>query len=535
MSGKSFVKGAVVLSVAGILAKCLGALYRIPFGTIVSEDCLALYTMVYPIYNLLLALSTAGIPLAISKLVAEYEEQGRSGMSLRVLKLSLALLSTVGICVGVFIFVSADWLAANVFPDERVAWSLRAIAPAMIFSCIQAVFRGYFQGLQQMVPTALSQITEQFVRVGVIIAAMFLLIPYGDSIISAGASAGASVGSAAALLLMLVIFFRYVKKNGKAPTMLQADRQVGNGELIGKVLALAIPISIGSLVLPIMQSIDTFLVVPRLEAGGMSHSDAMAWFSYLGGCVQPILNLPLMLTTAIAASLVPNISEALSMGQKEKVQETFANAMQLSILLVLPAAVGLMTLAYPIMELLYPTKPSAGLPMFWSAAVVAMVGIYQISAGTLQGLGRAMVPMYSLLLGSAIKTVLTYVLPALPVMGIRGAALGSVIGFAVAAANNIYQISRDIGWNWLSLKYHIIKPVISVAVMAVLVLGSYYGIFACLHSNGIATLLAIAIGGTIYFMTLLAIGGVSLEIIRKVPKVGNKLAVLLLKLKLVRE
>ena len=208
MSGKSFVKGAVVLSVAGILAKCLGALYRIPFGTIVSEDCLALYTMVYPIYNLLLALSTAGIPLAISKLVAEYEEQGRSGMSLRVLKLSLALLSTVGICVGVFIFVSADWLAANVFPDERVAWSLRAIAPAMIFSCIQAVFRGYFQGLQQMVPTALSQITEQFVRVGVIIAAMFLLMPYGDSIISAGASAGASVGGAAALLLMLVIFFR---------------------------------------------------------------------------------------------------------------------------------------------------------------------------------------------------------------------------------------------------------------------------------------------------------------------------------------
>ena len=123
-------------------------------------------------------------PLAISKLVAEYEEQGRSGMSLRVLKLSLARLSTVGICVGVFIFVSADWLAANVFPDERVAWSLRAIAPAMIFSCIQAVFRGYFQGLQQMVPTALSQITEQFVRVGVIIAAMFLLMPYGDSIIS---------------------------------------------------------------------------------------------------------------------------------------------------------------------------------------------------------------------------------------------------------------------------------------------------------------------------------------------------------------
>lgn len=534
MSGKSFVKGAVVLSIAGILAKCLGALYRIPFGTIVSEDCLALYSMVYPIYNLLMALSTAGIPLAISKLVAEYEEQGRSGMSMRILKVSLLLLSAVGICVGLFIFVNAQWLASHVFADERVVWSLRAIAPAMIFSCMQAVFRGYFQGLQQMVPTALSQITEQFVRVGIIIAAMFALLPYGDAIVSAGASAGASVGGAAALLLMLCIFWRHRQKN-QAIALSDEDRAERNRQLIGKVLALAIPISIGSLALPIMQSIDSLLVVPRLEAGGMGHGEAMAWFAYLGGCVQPILNLPFMLTTAIAASLVPNISEALAMGEKGKVTETFANAMQLAILIVLPATVGLMTLAWPIIDLLYPTKPDAGLPMFWSAAVVLMVGLYQISAATLQGMGKAMLPMYSLLLGAAIKVGLTFVLTAMPLFGIRGAALASVIGFGVAACNNIWQVSRRIGWDWLNLQYHVVKPIISVAAMAVLVLGSYAGCFALLHSNGLATLLSIAIGGCAYFVVLLAIGGVSLEIIRKVPKVGNKLAALLLKLKLMKE
>lgn len=534
MSGKSFVKGAVVLSVAGILAKCLGALYRIPFGYIASEDCLAIYSMVYPVYNLLLSLSTAGIPLAISKLVAEYEEQGKSGMSMRILKLSLLVLSTVGIFVGGFIFVNADWLAAAVFPDQRVAWSLRAIAPAMIFTCMQAVFRGYFQGLQQMVPTALSQITEQFVRVSVIIAALFVLLPYGDSVVAAGASAGASVGGCVALLLMLVIFFRHIRKRRSAPLQEQ-ERALSNSKVIGMVLALAIPISIGSLVLPIMQSIDSFLVVPRLEAGGMSHDSAMAVFGHLGGCVQPIINLPFMLTTAIAASLVPNISEALAMGEKEKLTVNFSNAMQLAILIVLPATVGLMTLADPIMELLYPTKPGAGLPMFWSAAIVLVVGLYQISSGTLQGMGRAMVPMYSLLLGAAIKIVLTYTLTAMPALGIRGAALASVIGFAVAAVNNIWQVSHRIGWSWLSLQYHVIKPLISVAAMAVLVLGSYYGLFALLGSNGLATLAAIVIGGCAYFVVLLAIGGVSLEIIRKVPKVGNKLAALLLKLKLVRE
>ncbi len=538
MSGKSFVKGALVLSIAGILAKCLGALYRIPFARLASDECGAIYALVYPIYNLLLALSTAGIPLALSKLVAEYEEQGKSGMSLRILKLSLLLLASVGIIVSVALFISADWIATNVWEVPGAALSIRAITPAMLFTCIQAVFRGYFQGMQQMVPTALSQITEQFVRVGVIFAALFLLMPYGDEITAAGATAGAAVGSGAALLLMLSIYARYRKKQkadaDMASKMDDLKESISNSQVLQKVVALAVPIAIGSLVLPVMQTIDSVLVLARLQAGGMSIDTAMVEFNYLGNCVQPIINLPFMITTAVAASLVPNISEALAMGQKQKVSETFANAMQLAILVVLPATVGLMTLAEPIMNMLY-EKPGAGVAMFWSAAVVLVVGLYQISAGTLQGMGKAMVPMYSLLLGAAVKIVLTYTLTAIPAVGIRGAALGSVIGFAAAAGNNIYQVSRKIGWDWLSMKYHIVKPVISVAAMAVLVLAAYSGVYALLSSNGTATLISIMIGGCAYFAVLLAIGGVSLEIIRKMPKAGNKLAALLLKLKVVKE
>lgn len=538
MSGKSFVKGAVVLSVAGIMAKCLGALYRIPFARIASDECGAIYALVYPIYNLLLALSTAGIPLAISKLVAEYEEQGKSGMSLRILKLSLLLLASIGIVVAVALFISADWIATTVWEVPGAAISIRVITPAMIFTCIQAVFRGYFQGMQQMVPTALSQITEQFVRVTVIFAALFLLMPYGDEVTAAGATFGATVGSGMALALMLTIFFLYRKKQKTNPLWISRmddlAESISNSQVLKKVVALAIPIAIGSLVLPVMQSIDSILVLSRLQAGGLSLDTSLVEFNYLGNCVQPIINLPFMITTAVAASLVPNISEALAMGQNEKVRVTFANAMQLAILIVLPATVGLMTLATPIMELLY-DKPGAGVAMFWSAAVVLVVGLYQISAGTLQGMGKAMVPMYSLLIGAAIKIVLTFILTAMPAVGIRGAALGSVIGFAVAAGNNVFQVSRRIGWDWLSSRYHVVKPLISVVAMAVLVLASYSGIYMLLDSNGLATLASIAIGGCAYFAVLLAIGGVSLEIIRKVPKLGNKLAALLLKLKLVRE
>lgn len=533
MSEKSFVKGALVLTIAGVLGKMLGALYRIPFARIVGEEGSAIYGLVYPMYNLLLALSTAGIPLAISKLIAEREEQGYSQESLRIFKLALLVLAAIGLCVGVLVFANANWIAVNVLHEPKAAWSLRAIAPAMIFSCMQAVFRGYFQGLQQMVPTAISQVTEQFVRVGVIMVVIFTMMPYGAEVVAAGASFGASVGGAVAFLVIASMFVLYRRshqlRGEKKPEIMLSNQQV-----IQQVLALAIPISIGSLVLPLMQSLDSILVLPRLEAGGLAHDQAMAQFAYLGTYVAPIINLPFIITTAVAASLVPTIAEALAAGKRHLLQKHFGTAMQLGILIVLPAAVGLASLAAPICDLLYET-PAAGVAMLWSAPVVLVVGLYQISSGTLQGMGKAMIPMYSLIIGAVIKAVLTYSLTPMASLGVRGAALGTVIGFAIAALHNIYHVSRQIGIQWLSWPYHVIKPLVSVAAMAVLVRISYRCFWLFTGSNGLSTLLAIAIGGLSYFVVLIAIGGIQVAVIRQMPKIGNKLANLLIKLKLLEE
>lgn len=533
MSEKSFVKGALVLTIAGVIGKMMGALYRIPFARIVGEEGSAIYGLVYPIYNLLLALSTAGIPLAISKLIAEREEQGYSQESLRIFKIALLLLSAIGLSVGILIFINAEWIAVNVLHEAKAAWSLRALAPAMIFSCMQAVFRGYFQGLQQMVPTALSQITEQFVRVGVIMAVIFTMVGFGAETVAAGASFGASVGGFAALSLIVFLFLRHQKKNDLTTSKIP-EVSLKNGQIIRRVLALAIPISIGSLVLPLMQSIDSVLVLQRLQAGGMGYEQSLAQFAYLATYVAPIINLPFIITTAIAASLVPAISEALSAGKNDFVQKTFQSAMQLGILIVLPAAVGLASLAEPICILLY-EQPAAGVALLWSAPIVLVVGIYQISSGTLQGMGKAMIPMYSLIIGAVIKSILTYVLTPMAVFGVRGAALGTIIGFAVAALHNLFHVTRGIGTKWFSSTYHVVKPLLSVLVMMVLVILSYEVLFAFLGSNGTATLVSILLGACVYFAVLLAIGGVQVQVLRQIPKVGNKVANLLLKLKLVRE
>ncbi len=533
MSGKSFVKGALILSIAGIIGKMLGALYRIPFARIVGSEGVAIYNLGYPLYSLLLALSTAGIPLAVSKLIAECEERQEYATSRRIFRLALGVLLIIGVCAGIALFLGADYVAEHFLHEPRAAICLRAIAPAMMFTCLMAVFRGYFQGLQQMIPTAVSQVIEQFVRVGTIFVALFALMPFGVELVVGGASLGAATGGCAAFIFLLCTAAWYQKKHPRGAGNPAAEEK-SNGQIIRQVLYLAIPISIGALVLPLMQSIDSLMVITRLEAAGFDHVLALRYYGYLSGYAGPIINLPFIVTTALSASLVPAVAEALAAGRREDVAVNYRSAMLLAIVIVLPATVGLMTLATPICQLLYNEAPS-GLALFWMAPTVLVVGLYQTSAGTLQGMGKVMVPMQALMIGAAIKVVLTYVLTAIPAIGIRGAALGTVIGFAVAALYNICNVAKNIGWKWFDPSYHLIKPVLSVAAMGIVVKVIYALCLLVTKSNGVSTLAAIAVGGCSYFIVLLAIGGIRTEDIRKMPKVGNRLADLLVKMKLARD
>ena len=403
----------------------------------------------------------------------------------------------------------------------------------MIFTCLMAVFRGYFQGLQQMVPTAVSQIIEQFVRVGTIFVALFALMPYGLEIVVGGASLGAATGGMAAFAFLVCAMLYYRRRHPQKQGRPEASAR-SNGQIIRQVLYLAIPISIGALVLPLMQSIDAVMVVGRLEAGGFSHQLALVNYGYLSAYAGTVINLPFLVTTALSASLVPNIAEALAAGRRDDVRITYRSAMLLAIIVVLPAAVGLMTLASPICQLLY-DEWNAGVALLWAAPTVLVVGLYQTSSGTLQGMGRIMVPMQALLIGAGIKIVLAYALTPIPALGIRGAALSTVVGFAVAAFYNIYHVSKEISWQWFDLPQHLLRPLVSVAAMGIVVTLVYRALAALSGSNGLATLAAIAIGGLSYFVVLLAIGGIRVEDIRKVPRIGERAANLLIKLHLARD
>lgn len=518
---KSLMGGAFILSAAGILGKLMAAFYRIPFTRLVGDEGAGLYALSYSLYNILFALSTAGIPLAVSKMVAYSEEAGRRGESLRVFRVTLGILSVLGLALSFSVFFGAESLALLLFNEPRAALSLKALAPAMLFSCLMSAFRGFFQGQREMLPTALSQIFEQFFRVGVILLSIFILAGSPLEVVVASASFGSSIGQIVAFLFLAVLFAWMMKKH---PISNPGVITKSDSEITRDLIRLAVPISIGALALPILGFVDSTISLRRLEtAGGFSHVQAVIENGYLVNSSMPILNLLFILTTAVSAALVPATTEADARGDRLTLLEDVRSTIMLTIVVMMPAAVGLFILGAPITQLLY-NQWEAGSAMRSVAFVVLALGLYQVSAGALQGLGRVLIPMQSLFLAVIVKITLAWALCSIPGFGIKGAGIATVIAFSLAAAHNIFRLSQLIGVDWIDSKRMIAKPIFASAFMAVVVILSYITSQNLTASDSLAALIAILCGAISYFVALYFVGGISPEVLTKIPKVGPKLA-----------
>jgi stage V sporulation protein B len=518
----SFFKGALILTIAGVFGKMLGALYRIPFNRIVGEEGAALYGLSYSVYSVLFALSTAGVPLAVSKMVAVYEERAEHGESVRLIKAAFTLLSAIGIVIGLIFFTQADVIAQALFNEPQAALSLKMLSPAMVFSCLMAVLRGYFQGHQQMVPTAVSQILEQFFRVGTIFLAIFLLAGKPLEVIVAGASFGSAVGGICGFTFLALFFVWYCKRNHPVNEVEPKNKET-TAQMLTQLVYYAIPISIGALVLPIMQFIDSSMDIARLEASGMAHEQALIQYGYLSSYAMPIINLPFIITTAVAASLVPTVANLYELKDQQGVDHNIRTSLMLTILLMLPAAAGLATLGTPICSLLY-NNAASGMALSYVAFTVLAVGVYQVSASALQGLGRVLIPMSSLIVGALIKIALNFVLLSRPGADIRMAAVATVIGFSVAALHNLFQLGRIVGWGWFSAKQMVLKPIIATVIMAVCVTIVKHFFVDLLGNAFMITACGILVGVISYFVVIFVIGGIDRDTLEKIPKVGPKLA-----------
>lgn len=532
MKKDSFLKGAAILGAAGILVKIMGAFFRIPLGNIIGSEGLGYYQVGYPIYTFLLAFSAAGFPTAISKLVSEKRAQQNNRGAYQVFKVSFILLLTIGSVSAIGLALGARHFVNNIVESPKAYYAVLSLAPALFFVSLLAAFRGYFQGMKNMTPTAVSQIVEQLGRVVLGLALAVLLVDRGLELAAAGASFGATIGGITGLMIMVYIFFRSRRKemlDAQPGLMNQEDTFAG---VIKELFKIAIPITIGASVLPLITMMDSLIVLRRLQEIGFTYEEANRLFGQLTGMALTLINLPQVLTVALATSIVPVVAEAVAKGELKNAQRDIQSAFRISMLLGLPAAAGLAVLSTQIMHLLFPKEPSSvgEILLYLSMAVLFLTQV-QTLTGILQGLGKPTIPVRNLMIGAAVKLVSTYVLTGIPALNVRGAALGTVAAYLVAAVLNFMAVKKYSGTHFN--KYNVfVKPIISVLTMATAV-KLVYMLSAPMLGTRPSTVLSILSGGVIYGIMLLLTKTVTAEDFELLPG-GRRLSGLLRKVGLLR-
>lgn len=518
-SNNKFLKGTLILTVSSIVVKVIGSLNWIILSRVLGGEGIGLYQMGFPIYLMAITLSSAGIPVAISIITAEKLAQKDFLGAKRVFNVSLRLLFVTGLVFASALFFGAHWLIDNHWiRDSRAYYSIIALAPAVFFVTFLASFRGYLQGWQIMTPTAASEIVEQLMRVVTMIVFADMFMPHGLAYAAGGASMGAGVGAFCALLV-LMWFYGRLKQKLKAD--LQQQNPLATREsawaIISRLLRLALPVSMSSLMLPVVANLDLLIVPQRLEAAGFHISQATEFFGYLTGMAVPLINLATIFTAAMTISLVPAISESRALNDVFGIRAKTRTAFRVALIITCPCFVGMYFLAEKIAALIY-NAPGAADAIQTMSVGILLLGLHQISTGILQGLGRTSIPVINMILAAAVKVFLSWTLTAIPTLGIKGAAMATVVDFGLAAVLNMIFIYKYTGF---ALSFSgVFKPAVSAAAMGAAV----YGVITLAVSWGAwAILAAIAVAVPVYGGVLLAVGGMGKDDLESLPFIGHRL------------
>ncbi|MFP4199358.1 MAG: putative polysaccharide biosynthesis protein [Halanaerobium sp.] len=529
----SFIKGAAILTAAGLAARVMGFGYRVILTRIIGAEGMGLYQMAYPIYTVLLVVSRSGIPVALAKLIADKIAVDKKKEAYKIFKVARKMSFIVGLIISIIMALSAKPLILLLSLDPRSYYAVLAISPAIFVVSIMASYRGFFQGLQDMVPTAKSQILEQFIRMFTMIGLVVFLVPFGLDYAAAGASFGAVSGAFAGLLILLYI---YTKRKKKIFSFLEGGYdsiELSTKSVVKRIVSLGIPITLGALVMPVMSLVDLVFVPNRLQAAGYMVREATTLYGMFSAVAMPLVNFPTIITVSLSASLVPAIAEAFTLGKQKLINYRTETALRLTILISLPSAAGLFLLAEPLTEIIF-AEAGAAVPLRFAAWGVFFIALQQTSTGILNGIGKTSIPARNLMIGAVFNAVINYTLTAIPRFGIRGAALGTTTGFAVAAFLNLYYVKKESGFT-INSRSMILKPAASVFLMSVFV-KVFYNSFKYLleiynlpYAYQLTTFTTVAAAAIFYFAVLLLFKEIKYNDIAMLPLFGKKMADLLKK------
>ena len=538
-TANSFMKNVVILICSQLLIKVLGLIYKLVITNIegFGDAGLGYYSAGYQIYSLLLTLSSIGIPSVISKLVSERIAIGDTKGAQRIFKVAFRFFTTLGLVLSIGLYFGSDFIATNILNVPDVSYVMKVLSPAIVFVAMSAVFRGYFSGQQNMKPTSVSQTLEQFLNCVLSITFVYAYIGRDTYIMAAAGN----LSTTFAIVLTFIYLFIYYKKRklDTSKSIESPEKNKTNKQLLKTILGISIPITVSSLISVISGVIDTATVSNCMQiaySGIESSKEALEQIAMSAtgilSKVDTLVSFPLAINLAFSTALVPAISEALAKKDNETASRRLSFSFFASLIIVLPCAIGFISLAQPILSMIYPTA-SDGAGVFQIASVsMILTALSQTMTGGLYGVNQSKIPAIAAGIGAVIKFILNMILISNPNINIYGASISSFV-YQVIVFIICYRVLNSHVNMHIKLKTHIIKPVISAVGMGIIVYMGY-NIMHMFLGNTISTLLAICLGAISYVLLILFTKTLSKEDIMMIPY-GTKIYSILVKLKIYKE
>ena len=536
---QNFIHGAAILTVGVIIMKLLGFIYKIPLGNILGDEGYSMFTSAYSIYFIFFTLATAGLPVALSRLIAEADANGRVKQEEKTFRVALATFAVIGVIFALILFLFPEWLAAKYLENPDAALSIKAMAPSILLVCLVSAYRGYCQGNGNMIPTTVDEVLEVLFKVisGLILASCLLKAGFGKPVGSAGAILGVSIGSVISLLYMIIYKRRHYSELSApytagihAPNDTPDDDELVDPawKIVKDILSIGIPIAFGACIMAILNSVDSKLCMNRLQsAAGFSYYQAKVLYGVYGKA-QTLFNLPAAFITPLTIAIVPEISGAIAKGANAAARKTSADAMRISAVISLPMGVGLTVLAYPIMNVLYPNSNAAGpgLLAIMGAASFFVCTVLMENA-ILQASGHEKLTMVTMISGGLVKIIVNWFLVAQRSINIYGAPVGTLVSYVVMALMNYIFICVALKHRPKLLR--IFARPLAASVLMGAAAWAIYGL--CARFIGavswsriaLCMLAAIAVAVIVYLVSTIALRSITKEDMKLIPG-GEKIA-----------
>ena len=522
-----FLTGVIILTAANLLTKVIGLVFKIPLTNMLGNEGMGYFNTAYQIYTWLYMLSTAGVPVALSILVSEFNAKNNRAAAGKLFRLTLVVFSLFGLAASAAMLLFSRKLAEFIAADLSFL-CIMAISPALLFVCISSTVRGYFQGQRNMLPTAVSEVIEALLKLFVGIALGMYALNKGYPIYKVAAFAifGVSVGVifGAVFLALSALFSGSLRREKNLP---DAGTEYSSKSLLSSFFRVALPVMLSSSLLSMSSMIDTLIVMRRLQDIGFAKEAAVAVYgNYTAYCVT-LFNLPPVLIYPIVSALIPSLCSAVTCNNSERVSLLMSKSLKLSAIISLPCTVGLAVMSFPVLTLIFESRANAEMAaplLSVLAPSVFLIGVMAVTNAVLQSFRKQRYSVYSMIAGAAVKAVSAYLLPAVKIgsgyLGIYASPVSTFLFYLTITVMNFYFIARYVNIK-LSVFRIFLRPLLAALLCGASAIAVYGIAVKFLGESRIITLSAILVAVVVYGLFLLLFGGVNRSDTALIPKVDR--------------